>query len=67
MEDGSARYCELVFAADTLEAGVILHSRNAVIFAARARHAFGPAEPFEQLAALIIRRKHRIDFRERHG
>lgn len=67
MEDRSAHHRKLVFATDTLEAGVILHSRHAAILAARTRHTFGPAEPFKQFAALFIGRKHRIDFRERHA
>ena len=67
MEDRSAHHRKLVLAPDALKPSVILHSRHAAIFAARACNAFRPAEPFKQFAALFSGRVHRIYFRERHG
>jgi 20S proteasome alpha/beta subunit len=67
VKDRATHHRELVRAHRALEPRVILHPRNAMILATRARHPFGPAQPLKQFAALFIGRKHRVNFRERHG
>jgi len=67
MKDRSAHHRKLVLASNALKPRVVLHPRNAAVFAARASDAFRPTQPLKQLAALIGSRKHRIHFRECHG
>ena len=67
VKDRATHHRKLVLASDALKPGVILHPRHAAVFAAGAGNTFRPTEPFKQFPALIIGRKQRIDFRERHG
>jgi hypothetical protein len=67
VKDRATHHRELVLAHRTFKPCPVFHPRDAVILAAGARHTFRPTEPLKQLAATVVSRKHRINFRECHG